>query len=323
MISRRAFVLAAFTTPLALGTAVAGTFPSRPVRLLVPYPAGGATDFIARTIGADLSGRLGQSVVIENKPGATTVVAAELLARANPDGHTLMLADTATLATNRSLYRKLPYDPERDLMPVARVARIPLVVVVNAESPVASIADLAAQLRARPGQLDYGSPGLGSPHHLATELYLRKLGATAQHVPYRGAAPVLQDLIGGRLAFAILDLPTVRGAMGGNRLRALAVTTRRRLAALPQSPTLDESGIGGFDAFAWQGIVAPARTPVDVVTLLYRTVDETLRQPDIARKLEEGGVEPFGAAPGQFAGFISSESQRWAQVIHAAGIRLE
>ena len=323
MISRRALILGALAAPLSVRTALGGTFPSRPIRLLVPYPAGGATDFIARTLGADLSARLGQSVVIDNKPGATTVVAAEVLARANPDGHTLMLADTATLATNRSLYRKLPYDPERDLMPVARVARIPLVVVVNADSPIQSVADLAAQLRARPGQLDYGSPGLGSPHHLATELYLRQLGASAQHVPYRGADPVLQDLIGGRLAFAILDLPTVRGAMSGNRLKALAVTTRQRLAALPQVPTLDESGIKGFDAFAWQGIVAPAKTPMDVVTLLYRTVDETLRQRDVARKLEEGGVELFGAAPGQFAGFVSNESQRWAQVINAAGIRLE
>ncbi|MEI7968316.1 MAG: tripartite tricarboxylate transporter substrate binding protein [Betaproteobacteria bacterium] len=321
---RRPFV---FGGALAVASAARGgfaqTYPSRAIRLIVPYPAGGATDFIGRNLGAALAERLGQPVVVDNRPGATTSVAAEALARAPADGYTLMLADTATLATNPSLYHKLPYDPLRDFVPIARVARIPLILVVAAESPPVSVGSLLQAARVRPGAMTYGSPGLGSPHHLATELFRRRAGIDVRHVPYRGAAPVLQDLIGGRIDFAFLDLPTAQGALAGNRVRALGVGTRHRLRALPAMPTLDEQGVAGFDAFAWQGIVAPVRLPMSLVTALYRAVDAALLGPALAQRLGDGGVEPFPAPPGRFATFVADETRRWAQVISEADIRLE
>ena len=322
--TRRRLLLAsgAAATAASLGVR-ADDFPNRPVRLLVPYPAGGATDFIARTLGADLSGRLGQQWVIENRPGATTIVAAELLARSHADGYTLMLADTATLATNRSLYAKLSYDPLRDFTPIARVARIPLCLVTSVESPWTSTESLMAALKSRPGGFNVGSSGLGSPHHLAAELFLRQTGLRAQHVPYKGAAPMLQDLVGHRIDFAFLDLPTMRGALAGGRLRLLAAATRKRLKALPDLASLDEQGLHGFDAFAWQGIVAPAKLPAERVSTLYRAIDASLDASALEQRLAEGGVEVFPAAPGQFSAFIASETQRWAKVIADAGIRLE
>jgi tripartite-type tricarboxylate transporter receptor subunit TctC len=323
-VKRRPFV---FGGALAVASAARGgfaqTYPSRAIRLIVPYPAGGATDFIGRNLGAALAERLGQPVVVDNRPGATTSVAAEALARAPADGYTLMLADTATLATNPSLYHKLPYDPLRDFVPIARVARIPLILVVAAESPPVSVGSLLQAARVRPGAMTYGSPGLGSPHHLATELFRRRAGIDVRHVPYRGAAPVLQDLIGGRIDFAFLDLPTAQGALAGNRVRALGVGTRHRLRALPAMPTLDEQGVAGFDAFAWQGIVAPVRLPMSLVTALYRAVDAALLGPALAQRLGDGGVEPFPAPPGRFATFVADETRRWAQVISEADIRLE
>lgn len=323
---RRPFVLGG---ALAVASATRGgfaqTYPSRAIRLVVPYPAGGATDFIGRNLGAALAERLGQPVVVDNRPGATTSVAAEALARAPADGYTLMLADTATLATNPSLYRRLPYDPVRDFVPIARVARIPLILVVAAESPPVSVGSLLRAAKARVGveTMTYGSPGLGSPHHLATELFRRRAGIDVRHVPYRGAAPVLQDLIGGRIDFAFLDLPTAQGALAGNRVRALGAGTRHRLRALPALPTLDEQGVAGFDAFAWQGIVAPVRLPMSLVTALYRAVDAALLVPALSQRLGDGGVEPFPAPPGRFATFVADETRRWAQVISEADIRLE
>jgi tripartite-type tricarboxylate transporter receptor subunit TctC len=314
-------LIAAGACALVAPGARAEAYPSRPLRLIVPYPAGGATDFIGRTLAAELSSRLGQQVVVENRPGATTIVAVEVLVRAPADGHNLMLADTATLATNPALYRRLPYDPAKDLTAVARVARIPLLLAVPADSPLKDVPALVTAARVR--TLNFGSPGLGSPHHLTAELFRRQTGAQLQHVPYKGAAPVVQDLVGGRLEFAFLDLPTVRGALAGQRLRLLGVATRRRLDALPEVATLDEQGVRGFDAFAWQGLVGPARMPMERVGMLYRHVDAAISSAALGQRLADGGVEAFGAAPGQFAGFVAAETRRWAQVIGEAGIRLE
>jgi len=308
-------------TLLAPRSGTAADYPSRDLRLVVPYPAGGATDFIARTLGAELAARLGVAVVVENRPGAATNVAAEMVARAPADGHVLMLADTATLATNASLYRKLSYDAQRDLLPVVRVARIPLLLVVPAQGGTPTLAMLLSKARA--GGIVYGSPGLGSPHHLAMELYSRQVGFSAQHVPYKGAAPVLQDLLGARIDAAFLDLPTVRGALAGGKLRVLAVGTRRRIDAMPGVSTLDESGTPEFDVFAWQGIVVPARTPGAVVARLHGVIGEALKLPALRSKLEEAGVEPFPADPQVFAAFVAAESARWGTVIRKAGLSLE
>jgi tripartite-type tricarboxylate transporter receptor subunit TctC len=314
-------LIAAAACAVVAPAARADAYPSRPLRLIVPYPAGGATDFIGRILAAELASRLSQQVVVENRPGATTIVAAEVLVRAPADGHTLMLADTATLATNPALYRRLPYDPAKDFSAVARVARIPLLLAVPADSPLRDVAALVAAARVR--TLNFGSPGLGSPHHLTTELFRRQTGTQLQHVPYKGAAPVMQDLVGGRLEMAFLDLPTVRGALAGHRLRLLGVATLRRLEALPEVATLDEQGVRGVDAFAWQGLVGPAGMAMDRVSILYRHLDSAIGGTALKQRFVDGGVEPFGAAPGQFTGFIAAETKRWAQVIGEAGIRLE
>jgi tripartite-type tricarboxylate transporter receptor subunit TctC len=314
-------LIAAAAGALVVPSVLADAYPARPLRLIVPYPAGGATDFIARSLGAELSSRVGQQIVVENRPGATTIVAAQVLVRAPADGYTLLLADTATLATNPALYRRLPYDPVKDFSAVARVARIPLLLAVPADSPFGDVPALVAAARVR--TLNYGSPGLGSPHHLTGELFRRQTGAQVRHVPYKGAAPVVQDLVGGRLEFAFLDLPTVRGALAGHRLRLLGVATRHRLDALADVATLDEQGLRGFDAFAWQGLVGPAGMSMDRVSTLSRHVEAALGMTALKQRLADGGVETFGAAPGEFAAFIAAETGRWAQVIGEAGIRLE
>lgn len=301
--------------------AQAADYPSKEIRLVVPYPPGGATDFIGRTLAAELTTKLGKGVVVENRPGAGTNIAAEFVARAPADGLVILLADSATLATNKTLYRRLSYDPQRDLLPVARVARIPLLLVTPAEGETRTLAMLLA--KARTGEITYGSPGLGSPHHLAMALYARQGGLHATHVPFKGAAPVLQDLLGGRLDAAFLDLPTVRGAMGGGRIKVLAVGTKARLDAMPGVSTLDESGAEGFDAFAWQGIVVPAGTPAAVMTRLATALDEILKTPVVVQKLEEAGVIAAPAPQAAFARFIAEESARWGAVIREAGLSLE
>jgi tripartite-type tricarboxylate transporter receptor subunit TctC len=303
------------------GLVRAADYPAKEIRLVVPYPPGGATDFIGRTLAAELTTRLGRSVVVENRPGAGTNIAAEFVARAPADGHVILLADSATLATNKTLYRKLSYDPQRDLVPVARVARIPLLLVAPADGETRTLAMLHA--RARAGEITYGSPGLGSPHHLAMALYARRAGLNVSHVPYKGAAPVLQDLLGGRLDAAFLDLPTVRSAMGGGRIKVIAVGTKARLDAMPGVSTLDESGAGGFDAFAWQGIVVPAGTPIPVVTRLGVALEEILRTPAIVKKLDDAGVLAAPASQADFARFIAEETARWGAVIRDAGLSLD
>jgi len=299
----------------------AADYPAKEIRLVVPYPPGGATDFIGRTLAAELTVRLGRSVVVENRPGAGTNIAAEFVARAPADGHVILLADSATLATNKTLYRKLSYDPQRDLVPVARVARIPLLLVAPADGQTRTLSMLHA--KARSDEITYGSPGLGSPHHPAMALYARRAGLNANHVPYKGAAPVLQDLLGARLDAAFLDLPTVRGAMGGGRIKVLAVGTKARLDAMPGVSTLDESGAGGFDAFAWQGIVVPAGTPAAAVGRLGAAVDDILRTPAVVLKLDEAGVIAAPAGQAEFSRFIAEESARWGAVIREAGLSLE
>ncbi len=299
----------------------AADYPSKEIRLVVPYPPGGATDFIGRTLAAELTAKLGKGVVVENRPGAGTNIAAEFVARAPADGHIIMLADSATLATNKTLYRKLSYDPQKDLLPIARVARIPLLLVAPAEGETRTLAMLHA--KGRSGEITYGSPGLGSPHHLAMALYARRTGLHAAHVAYKGAAPVLQDLLGARLDAAFLDLPTVRGAMAGGRIKVLAVGTRARLDAMPGVSTLDESGAAGFDAFAWQGIVVPAGTPAAVAARLGAVLDEILKTPVVVQKLDEAGVIAAPAAQSEFVKFIADESARWGSVIREAGLSLE
>jgi len=303
------------------GLVRAADYPAKEIRLVVPYPPGGATDFIGRTLAAELTLRLGKGVVVENRPGAGTNVAADLVAHSPADGHVILLADSATLATNKTLYRKLSYDPQRDLVPVTRVARIPLLLVAPAEGEARTVAMLNA--KGRNDGILYGSPGLGSPHHLAMALYARRVGLKANHVPYKGAAPVLQDLLGARLDCAFLDLPTVRGAMGGGSIKVLAVGTRNRLDAMPGVSTLGESGADGFNAFAWQGIVVPAGTPAVVVARLGAVLDEIFRAPAVVQKLGEAGVIAAPAQQVEFLRFIAEESARWGAVIREAGLSLE
>jgi tripartite-type tricarboxylate transporter receptor subunit TctC len=298
-------------------------YPDRPLRLVVPYAAGGATDFIARALSETLTTRISQPIIVENRPGAATIIAAEHVARASADGYTLLLGDTATFAINPTLYPKLPYDVERAFEPVAPVARIPLLLVAHDRLPVTDYASWLAFVRARPASLSYASPGIGSPHHLAMELLQRAAGFDAVHVPYKGAAPALVDLIGGRVHFMFLDLPTGRSQIEAGRVRVVAVANRDRLPALPDVPTLDENGVNDFEAVAWQGIVAPGGTPAPVIVALNREITAALQTPELRQRFAQAGILPFIGGAEQLGAHIRQEAAKWSAVIRSAAIKVE
>ncbi len=233
--------------------AFAQSYPSKPVRLIVPSPPGGGTDFFARLVGTKMAEGLGQQVVVENRPGAATIIGAEAAAKSPADGYTLLLGDTATLAVNPSLYRKLPYDPQKDFAPISLTGRFALLLVVNPSSlNVKSIRELVAEAKKSPGKLDFASPGPGSPHHLAMELFMQQTGTKMNHVPYKGAGPAVQDLLGGQVPVMFLDLAAGRPHVLAGKLKALGVASPKRIAPLPDVPTVAESGAPGFEAWAWQ-----------------------------------------------------------------------
>jgi tripartite-type tricarboxylate transporter receptor subunit TctC len=315
-----ALALAAFAVP----DAHAQVYPAKALRLIVPYPAGGGTDFFARTLAVQLAQQMGQQVVVENRPGAATIIGAEAAAKSAPDGYTLLLGDTATFAVNPSLYRKLPYDPQKDFAPVSLTGRFALLLVVN---PAAIKADTAGELidhaNKNPGKLDYASPGPGSPHHLAMELFKQRTGVQFTHVPYKGAAPALQDLLGGRIALMFLDLATGAPQIRSGKLKALAVASDRRIAALPALPTLSESGLPGFEAWAWQILAVPAGTPGDIVAKLNAEYRKAIDVPGIRQKMIDSGIDPLQSSPEEAGAYARSETAKWAKVISDGGITVE
>ena len=322
MLFIRSFLTAA---ALLLGVAAqAQVYPAKPVRLIVPYPAGGGTDFFARTVGAQLAFQFGQPVVVENKPGAATIVGAEAAAKSPADGYTLLLGDTATFAVNPSLYKKLPYDPSKDLTPVTMTGRFALLLVVNpAKLKAASVSDLLEIAKRSAGKIDYASPGPGSPHHLAMEMFKQRTGAQFTHVPYKGAAPAVQDLLAGQVPLMFLDLAAGAPQIKAGKLRALAVASDKRIAVLPELPTVAESGLPGFEAWAWQVLAVPENTPRDIIARINAEYRKAIAVPELRQKLVDAGIDPLQSSPQNASAYIRSETLKWAKVISDGKISVE
>ncbi len=293
-------------------------YPSRQVAFIVPFAPGGGTDVLARLLGEKLEQRLSKPFVIENRPGAGTVIATNFVAKSPADGYTIMMA-VSSLAIDVTLYKKLPYDPVKDLALVALVARVPFVLVVNPALPVYSVDDLIKLAKERP--LSYGSGGIGAFHHLSGALFASMAGIKATHVPYHGTVPALTDLIGGYIQFMFSDLGPALPLITAGKLRALAVTTKQRFAALPDIPPLAEAGVPGFDAAAWQGVVAPSQTPKDILTKLNVEFNTVIAMNDVRVRLASLGMNPIGTGSiDELQRFLESDVDRWSKVVEAAGI---
>ncbi|HTD91558.1 MAG TPA: tripartite tricarboxylate transporter substrate binding protein [Burkholderiales bacterium] len=298
-------------------------YPSRPIRFIVPFPPGGGNDVMARIVGQKFTDAFGQQVVIDNRGGAGGNIGTEIASRAAPDGYTLFLGGVGSHGTNPGLQSKLPYDPVKDFAPVSQIASAALVVVSNLALPAKSISELVQYAQSRPGQINYASSGTGSIAHLSVELFNSMAKIKLQHVPYKGTGPALTDLLSGQVQLlfnsALSMLPQIRG----NRVRALAVTSVKRIAPLPDVPTIAESGLPGYDATSWYGVLAPARTPRTIIDKLNAEIVRAVRAPELSNRLQSEGALPVGNSPEQFAAFIQRELDRWAKVIKEAGIKVE
>jgi tripartite-type tricarboxylate transporter receptor subunit TctC len=304
-------------------SARAGEYPARPVTLIVAFTPGGPSDVLARIIGKKLEHLLGQPFVIENRPGAGGNIAAELAARAAPDGYTLLMGNNSILATNAILYRKVGFDPEKDFAPITLIGSQANILVVNPALPVRSMAELIALARQKPGQLNFASSGYGAAAHLAGELFKTEAHIDIVHVAYKGAAPALQDVIAGHVQMMFATAASVVGHIRDGLVRPLAVTTLTRSAVLPDVPTIDELGLTGFDATTWHGLVAPADTPPDIIAALHRATVKALADPETRKALGDLGVDIVGSSPMEFSAYIKAEIPKWGTVVKAAGARLE
>lgn len=300
--------------------AMAQAWPAKPIRIVVPYAAGGAVDTVARLTGQRLAERLGQPVIVDNKPGASANIGMDAVAKAAPDGYTLLMTANA-LATNGSLFQHLPFDPQHDFSAVAQVGYAPLVVVVSAASSAHTFKDLLAQSKAAPGTLSYASAGNGSSGHLAGEALKEAAHIDALHVPYKGGAPAITDLLGGRISFMPINPVEVISHIKAQKLRALAVASPQRISLLPDVPTLAESGLADFEASVWWGLVAPAGTPQSIVSRLNAEMQKVLAEPALRERLTALGAVITPGSPEQFSNFIHKETIRWSRVIKAANIK--
>jgi tripartite-type tricarboxylate transporter receptor subunit TctC len=325
LIRRRLLRAALFTPPALLATlpARAVGWPDRPLRFVVPAsPGAGILDIMTRLIGEHLAARLGQQLVIENKPGAANNVGAEYVARAAPDGYTLLMCNTS-LSVARHLYPRLGYDPQVDLVPVSQVNSAPLMLVVHPSLPVHSVAELIAYARAHPGHINYGSAGLGSTPFLATELFKSMTGLNLVHVPYRGGAPALADLVAGQVSLMIESVPGTLPFVNDGRLRALAITSAKRSLLVPDLPTMAEAGVPGYEMIGWNGVFVARGTPRPIVERLAQDIAAVLARSDVGAQLALLGAEPVGSTPAQFAVFYRSEAERWGRILRERGIKPE
>ena len=315
-------LVTALSLAFALTSAVAAEWPQRPVRLVVPYSAGGSTDLVARLVAPRLSERMGQQFVVDNRTGAGTIIGTEIVARATPDGHTLLMA-TPPLVVNPSLREKVPYDVARDFVAITNVAGSVNMLVVHPTVPAHSTRELIALLKAHPGKYAYGSSGVGGAGHLAMALFANMAGVEATHVPYKGGAPAVADLVAGRLALMMANLTTAQPHIRAGRLRGLAVGTARRSALFPELPTVAESGVPGYEATNWNGIVAPTRTPQAVIERLQREVVEVLKESAILERMTAAGLEPIGDTPAEFARYMAAEAAKWGKLVKTAQIKAD
>src|SRR4051794_19640144 len=325
--TRRAVLLGAAAAlgglPLLSRRARADQWPTRPVRFVVPFAAGGTTDILARVVAAKMSEELGQQFIVENKAGAGGNIAADFVAKAEPDGYTFVVGTPGTHAINQFVFKNMTYDQINDIAPVIIIARVPNLCSVTNSLPVKSVAELIAYAKSKPGELFYGTPGLGSTAHVSTELFKSLTGVQMTHVPYKGSAPALTDLIAGRVQLMIDNLPAAQSFAEANSIRALAVSSSKRWVGLPDLPTIAEAGVPGYEAASWFTIGAPAQTSKDVIARLNVSVDNFLKTEDGIARLRKLGAEPAGGSPGDMQRYVLTETEKWGKVAKFAGIKPE
>jgi tripartite-type tricarboxylate transporter receptor subunit TctC len=308
---------------LASAAALAQSYPAKPIRIVVPFSAGGGTDLVARTVAQKMSDHWRQPVVVENRVGAGGVIGADAVAKAAPDGYTLLMCSPQEIAVNHHVYPKVPYDPERDLAPISLITVTPLVIAATPGLPVKNIAELIALARAKPGTLGFATPGTASTQHLSGEILMAAAGIKLVHIPYKGAGQSIPDVMGGQVPLGIYGILTISQQAKAGKLRVLAVTTPKRSPIAPEWPTLAESGFPGFDTSLWFGMLAPAATPKPVISALHAEVVRILKLPDVAERIAAQGGEIVGNTPAEFAAFIAAESAKYAKIIREAGVRPE
>jgi tripartite-type tricarboxylate transporter receptor subunit TctC len=298
-------------------------FPNKTIRMIVPFPAGGPTDIIARIVGQKLTDSMGQPVVIDNRGGSGGNIGADIVAKAAPDGYTLVMAIVGTHAINPALYARMPYDPVRDFSPITKTGAATIVLVAHPSVPVKSIKDLVALAKAKPRQLTFGSPGSGTPHHLAGELLKTMAGIDLIHIPYKGAAPAVAELLGGQVNTVIVSLPAAFPHVKAGKLTALGVTSGTRSAIVPEVSTFAEAGLGGYELENWYGLLAPARAPKTIIDKLNRETVKALQMPDVKERLNSQGFEIRTSTPDEFSAYIKSELVKWAKIVKASGAKVD
>ena len=310
------FVLALLCFALPVGTASANTFPSKPIRLIVPFAAGGTSDILARIIGQSMSQSLGQPIIIENRPGAGGNIGSDIVAKSPPDGYTLILASVGTHAINPSLYSDMPYDPVKDFSPITLIANVPTVLVVNPSLRVHSMRELIAYARANPGKLNFASAGTGTTQQLAGEMLKKMTGIDMVHIPYKGGAPAVTALLSGEVSLMFPNIPVVHAYITSGKLRPLAVASEHRSPIMPNVPTVDEAtGLHNFDVSTWFGVLASAGTPHDIIVRLHEAIVKAVDAPDVRAKFAIQGAEPETDTPAQFGAYIRNEVARWSKVV--------
>jgi len=301
----------------------AQSWPSKPIRLVVPFPPGGGTDIIARQVVQKVAESTNWSFIVDNKPGSGGNIGIDIVAKSPADGYTFVLGQASNLAINPSLYSKLPYDPVRDLTPISMLASSPLAVVVSADSPFKSLADVVSAAKAKPGTINFATSGNGTVSHLAMELFQKSAGIQLVHIPYKGATQGVTDVIGGQVQIYVSGVPTLIGHIRSGKMRALAVTSVKRVDDLPQTPTIAESGYKGFEAVTWFGILGPAKLPREMVARLNAEINKALRNPDLQKKLSDQGAVVAGSTPEGFARFIRDEMSKWGKVVKDSGAKID
>ncbi len=322
---RSALFLFTAAAMLAGSPAIAQTpaYPAKPVRIVVPYPPGGTTDLLARLVAAKLGEKLGHNFTVDNRAGASGAIGSQLVAKSPPDGYTLVMATISSHGINSALNKALPYDPVADFAPITVVASTPNVITVNPDLPAKTLPELLAMARAKPGSLSFGSTSAGGSPHMSVELLKMMAGVNMVHIPYKGAGPMLTDLIGNQIPMGVDNLPSSMAHIRSGKIRALAVTTARRWPGAPDIPTVAEAGVAGYEASAWFGLLAPAGTPKPIVDLLHRTVAAIVRQPDVAQQMLEMGAEPVANTPEAFGRQIAGEIDKWKKVAAATGVKVD
>jgi tripartite-type tricarboxylate transporter receptor subunit TctC len=312
-----------FYLVFASAATFAQAYPAKPLRLVAPFPPGGPADILSRIIGQHLAESWGQQVVVDNRAGAGGNIGSDIVAKAPPDGYTLLLGFVGTHAINASLYSNMPYDNIRDFEPVSRVAMVTIILVLHPSVPASSVSDLIALARSKPGELTFGSPGNGTPQHLAGELFNTMAKVKMLHIPYKGAVPALNDLLGGRVSMIFSSMPPALPHIKTGRLKALAVTSGRRSPAVPEVPTIAESGLPGYEVINWYGVLAPAGTSKEIVARLNGEIRRILGLQDVKERLAAQGAETITSTPQEFGAYIKSETEKWAKVVKFSGARID